>query len=90
MCELEEVPSLAEIPSSLQRLVIAYYEAGLDDGFQLGYRASEANYEAQWAAFAAKVRSSRDKPYDELCEERGEAGRADRHRRVLQERGIDQ
>ena len=89
MSDSEGVPSLAEIPAAIQRLVIAYYEAGLDHGFQLGYRASEAHYEAAWSAFAAKVRhAAAAKPYDELCEERGERDRAESQRRLLKERGI--
>ncbi|PYF96385.1 hypothetical protein SAMN05216184_11945 [Georgenia satyanarayanai] len=89
MNEDEVVPSLVEVPAAIQKLVIAYYEAGLDHGFELGYRASEANNEATWATAAALVRGIADgQPYDQLCEQRGEQGRAERQRRLLRDRGI--
>jgi len=84
-----EAPSLADIPATAQRLAIAYYEAGLNHGFELGYRAAEARQEASWAAFAALAKAAtRNPPYDQLCEQRGETQRAEEHRRLMRERGI--
>lgn len=85
----ESIPGLGEIAPDAQRLALAYYEAGLDHGFQLGYRAAEADYDAAWAAFAALARHAATAPaYDELCQQRGEIERAERQRRLMRERGI--
>ena len=85
----EDVPSLGEVAPDAQRLALAYYEAGLDHGFQLGYRAAEADHEAAWAAFAVLARrAATAQPYDELCQQRGESERGERHRRLMRERGV--
>ena len=86
----EGVPSLAELSPSATELALAYYEAGLEHGYQLGYRQAEADYDEAGAAFARLVRrAAKDPPYDELCERRGEPAMAERQRDLLRERGLD-
>ena len=86
----EGVPSLAELSPSATELALAYYEAGLEHGYQLGYRQAEADYDEAGAAFARLVRRAAAGPqYDELCDRRGEPARAERQRDLLRERGLD-
>jgi len=80
-----DVPSLADLPTTAQRVALAYYEAGLDHGYALGYRAAQAQQERAWAAFAQLARAA---PYDELCERRGEPARAERARDLMRRRGL--
>src|SRR5690625_3107446 len=85
----ESIESLVKDAQRAQRLALAHYEAGLDHGYQLGYRTAEADHEAAWAAYAALARrTATTQAYDELCQQRGESERAERHRRFMRERGI--
>jgi hypothetical protein len=89
MTEDDAVPTLHDLPAQAQQIVLAYYEAGLTHGYDLGYRAAEARHEAGWAAFAALARAARSgEPYDQVCERLGEHERAEQHRRLMRERGI--
>ncbi|MEE6289282.1 hypothetical protein V2J52_16635 [Georgenia sp. MJ173] len=85
----DDVPSLADLPPTAKRVALAYYEAGLDHGYDLGFRAAEAEQERIWAAFAQVVRAAAATvPYDVLCERRGEPDRAQRQRDLIRRRGV--
>ena len=85
----DDVASLADLPPTARRIALAYYEAGLDHGYDLGYRAAQAEQERAWASLAHLVRGAAAVvPYDELCERRGEPERAQRQRDLMRRRGL--
>lgn len=85
-----EIPALHALPTDVQAVVLAYYEAGIDHGYQLGYQAAERDEHARWAELAAHVREARRQgPLDQRYDRHGEHERAERLRRLRHERGID-
>lgn len=82
MAEFEEVRPHMES--------LAWYEAGLDHGIELGLIQAEAlaGDAATYAQAAARISEGRER-YSDLATKRGEAERAEAHRALMAERGID-
>lgn len=84
-----DVPSLAAMNAHATKVALAYYEAGLEHGIELGRAQAEAEMDERWRpAYEIVQAAARREPYAELCERRGEPERAERQRRLLRERGI--
>src|SRR5690625_865812 len=83
------VPLLTEMTPRAQAIALAYYEAGARDGWARGYAAAEADLAAiHRAAHGIVQQAARAPDYAELCERRGEPGRAQRQREILKKRGL--
>lgn len=88
-----EIPRIADMSERGQRIAGWYHDEGHRVGFAAGYaqgRADEAEELAalQRSAVAVTRAVAQAGPYVDLCELRGEPGRAERQRRLLAERGI--
>lgn len=77
------------IDAATRATCLAWYEAGLAHGIDIGRRQVHDELAAEWAALKATVMPGISRlPYDELAERRGQPDRAARQRRILHERGI--
>ena len=85
----DDFPALNTMTPRAQRIALAYYERGHQDGWGRGWDAAEAEAAAiQRAAHAVAQQAAKTPTFADLCERRGQHTRATRQRAILTERGI--
>lgn len=87
--ERHDVPTLATMNARGTTVAVAYYEAGLEHGWALGFRAAEEEFaHLHRRAHEVVQHAARTPTFAELCERRGEPDRAEANRALLRDRGI--
>ena len=89
-CDLDPVPTLAELPPETATLCEAYYSSGYESGYVAGWAAADADAAAIQRAASVVVKAvAQAGSYADLCDARGEPERAAAARADLRERGIE-
>ena len=84
-----EVPLLHRMSPRARAIALDWWEAGYSEGVLAGRQQAEDDWRGRQEVSAAIARQvAASGPFDALCEARGEAERAERHRALVAERGI--
>lgn len=83
------VPLLTDMTPAARAVALAYYEAGVVTGVQMGRQQAEDEHRGLSEVSAAIARQVADLgPFADLCDRRGEPERAARQRALLAARGV--
>ncbi len=84
---MTETPALHELSPRGREIVSDYYAAGWTAGLAAGWDRCEQSY-TEHHDVVRQILAHLGQPFDALAERRGQPERAERHRRLMQSRGV--